>query len=421
MLLTHTWRHLLLAPLTSLLFSSCLLMASVHGVEAAAAGDYRLSPGDVVEVTVTPQSSFGRTVTIQPDGKISYPLVGTLQAAGLTVAQLSERLRRALDRDLVGPRVTASLKEMQRTPLGRVSVLGAVRVPGSYEIKGGTTLAEVLASAGGPTSSADLRRVTITRADQSVRTIDLSQTEKTGRLERNTVLQAGDFIVVPEGTPSTVMLLGEVAKPGSYEIRGEMRALDVIMQAGGPTAKADMRRVALRREGAVEPLLLNLQPLVRADSAAPEPSSSPPSAARPVSAPSPVPVDPEANARVRPGDTITIPETDQRVYVFGRVTKPGLYPYKSTDRLLDALALADGPGPNADLSKVVLVRRGPTGEPVSRQIDVKQIVSKGKLGQNELLQPGDVVYVSDKKQKRSIGDFSSLIWSVTGLATLFRL
>src|SRR5688572_6716455 len=97
---------------------NALMMAlwlSTAGVSGArAAGDYRLAPGDVIEATVTPQRTFDRTVTIQPDGKISYPLVGTLQAAGLTVAQLSERLRKALDRDLVGPRVTVSLKEMQR-------------------------------------------------------------------------------------------------------------------------------------------------------------------------------------------------------------------------------------------------------------------------------------------------------------------
>ena len=61
-----------------------------------------------------------------------------------------------------------------------VSLLGAVRTPGSFEIKEGSTLATVMAQAGGPTPLADLRRITLTRSDQSVQTIDLDQTAKAG-------------------------------------------------------------------------------------------------------------------------------------------------------------------------------------------------------------------------------------------------
>ena len=66
------------------------------GARASAPDDYRFAPGDLIEVTVAPQHSFDRTVTIQPDGKISYPNVGQLQAAGLTVAQLVQKLRDGL-------------------------------------------------------------------------------------------------------------------------------------------------------------------------------------------------------------------------------------------------------------------------------------------------------------------------------------
>src|ERR671930_14698 len=135
---------------------------------------YRFAPGDTIEVTVMPQSSLDRTITIQPDGKISYPSAGQLQAAGLTVAQLAEKLRQGLSRDLVNPSVTVTLKELNKQAVLRVSLLGAVRNPGVFPLKDGITVAEVLASAGGPLPLANLHQVTITRADGSVATVDLT-------------------------------------------------------------------------------------------------------------------------------------------------------------------------------------------------------------------------------------------------------
>src|SRR5436309_1025678 len=96
----------------------------------AEADEYHFAPGDVIEVTVAPQHAFDRTVTVQPDGKISFPVVGPLRVGGLTVAQLAEALQTGLDRDLVHPHVTVSLRELNRQAAPRVSVLGAVKNEG---------------------------------------------------------------------------------------------------------------------------------------------------------------------------------------------------------------------------------------------------------------------------------------------------
>src|SRR5689334_14300651 len=79
------------------------LAAQAFGKPAAPATDYRFAPGDVIEVTVAPQHTFDRTVTVLPDGKISFPLVGQLVVAGLTVEQLSRKLQTALNQTLVDP------------------------------------------------------------------------------------------------------------------------------------------------------------------------------------------------------------------------------------------------------------------------------------------------------------------------------
>src|SRR5205809_290908 len=86
--------------------------------------EYRFAPGDILEVTVTPQQGLDHTVPIQPDGQISYPVAGVVMAAGLTVGQLAEKLRVELDRHLVNPHVTVTLKELHKQAVPRVSVLG---------------------------------------------------------------------------------------------------------------------------------------------------------------------------------------------------------------------------------------------------------------------------------------------------------
>src|SRR3989442_14683904 len=117
---------------------------------------------------------------------ISYPLVGQLPAAGLTVQQLAEKLRAGLNRDLVDPVVTLSLREASKHALGRVSLLGAVRSPGGCEIKEGTTLAEALASSGGPRPPAHPPGGANHPADRSPRAGAIAPADRTGGGGQNT-------------------------------------------------------------------------------------------------------------------------------------------------------------------------------------------------------------------------------------------
>jgi protein involved in polysaccharide export with SLBB domain len=347
-------------------------------------------------VTVAPQKDFSRVVTIQPDGKVSYPVAGQLQAAGLTVEQFVAVLREGLERELIDPEVTVSLKDISKQSALRVSLLGAVRTPGVYEIKDGSTLAEIVAQAGGPTPLADLRHVTVTRADQSVRTVDLEPTARAGSLAGNVALQPGDFIVIPEGSAPTVLVLGEVAKPGSVAIQGQARLLDALSQAGGPTPKADLRRVTLARP-AGQARTLDLQPLLTG-----HPTT-----------------DPEVNPILQPGDTVVLNQTEEQIYVLGRVTRPDVYPIKPKDRVLDAFTKAGGSGPDGDISQAVLVRRGPDGQPAPKKLDLKKLMETGNPADNDLLRPGDVLYVPDKKTRRS-PDMLGLLYPLTTIFSLFR-
>jgi polysaccharide biosynthesis/export protein len=381
------------------------MLVSLQGAQAApepSSGyqppEYRFVPGDVIDFTVSPQRSFDRTVTVQPDGNISYPIVGLLQARGLTAEQLAEKVRKGLAGELVDPLVTVSLKQIAPPSGGRVSLLGAVHSPGGFEVKGETTVADLLASAGGPLQRSDLRHVTITRSDGSVQVADLSQTEKTGRVQREMTVQAGDIIVVPAGAPLAVLVLGEVQKPGSYQIQPDSRLLDVIALSGGTTAKADLRRLKLTRTGQTGTQIVDLQPLLlRGDTS-----------------------NAELNVLMQPGDTVFVEETDQLVYVFGRVGKPDLYAISPRDRVLDVLLRAGGVASDADLTKAVLVRRDEKNQPVTRPLDLRKIMAKGDLTANVLIHPGDLIFVPDRKKHASPLDSLNLILPVTSLFTLLR-
>jgi polysaccharide biosynthesis/export protein len=371
-------------------------LLTVPSMAATPPADYRFAPSDVIEVTVSPQRGYDRTLTVQPDGKITYPIVGQIQASGLTISQITERLRSSLSQELVDPIVSVSLREAGRREAGRISLLGAIRSAGGLEIKEGTTLTEALAAAGGPGPRADLRRVMITRADGSVKSVDLSSIEQTGRADRSLILQPGDIVVVPEGALATALVLGAVEKAGSYELQPGARLLDAIGQAGGMSARADMRRIMLARAGTPGARTLDLTPLLeRGDTS-----------------------DPDLNLSLQPGDTVFIPETEQQIYVLGSVSKPGLYALKPTDRVLDALVLAGGAA--GGTSRAYLVRRGADHQPVTRALNLKKILQRGDTNENELLRPGDVLYVPEKKARRSTLESFNLIWPLTGLFNLLR-
>jgi polysaccharide biosynthesis/export protein len=362
--------------------------------DRGASTSYVFVPGDIVDVTVSSHMGYDRTITIQPDGRIQFPEVGEIVAAGLTAAQLAARIQEGLNAGLVDPRVTVSLKELNKGLLRRVSVLGAVKTQGVFELKEQSTLAELLATAGGPTPVADLHRVTVTRADGSKKVVaDLSGAARTGEVSNNLALEPGDLIWVPEGTSPTVLVLGEVVKPGSYELQGEMRVLNALSLAGGPTTKADLRHVTLTHAGQSSKEVIDLDDLLTRGQQQ----------------------NLTANVVLRPGDALVIPESERKFYVFGEVNKADAYPLKPADHLLDAITTAGGSTHEADLAQVMLIRKDEKGQLVPRRIDLKRMLKNGDMVRNEALREGDVIFVPNRKQRHPITDILGFLNPVSSL------
>jgi len=161
-----------------------------------AADAYQLQPGDVLEISVWKEPDLQRDVLVRPDGGVSFPLVGNLDASGKSIPDLTESVKAKLQQYIADPVVTVSLKEM----LGnRVYVLGKVNKPGEFPVTRNVDVLQALSMAGGlnPFALGDEIQI-VRREDGTQRTFDFrySAVEK-GDLNDNILLRAGDVILVP--------------------------------------------------------------------------------------------------------------------------------------------------------------------------------------------------------------------------------
>jgi polysaccharide export outer membrane protein len=158
---------------------------------------YEIQPGDMLEISVWREEYLEREVIVQPDGRISFPLVGTLNAAGSTVEDVQALVAQRLTQYIPDPVVTVSIKEIRGN---RFYVLGQVQNPGQYIMNPTVDVIQALALAGGTTPFAELNDIKILRRQGGKQTLiefryaDMAR----GRdLDQNIILQSGDVIIVP--------------------------------------------------------------------------------------------------------------------------------------------------------------------------------------------------------------------------------
>jgi polysaccharide export outer membrane protein len=203
-----------------------------------AAPDYRVGPGDVLDVTVFGNEDLSRTSTVQTSGVIALPLLGEVQVAGLTLPEVQRKLTTLLARDyLVNPQVEVKVKEYQSQ---FVSVVGEVNSPGRKPLRGRTRLIDVLVEAGGftPRASGDIqiaRREGSFDGGAKILRMRLSGSAPSPQDQVNleVLLRNGDLITASPKYYVTVE--GEIMRPGRYPIEGELTITGAISTAGGLT------------------------------------------------------------------------------------------------------------------------------------------------------------------------------------------
>jgi polysaccharide export outer membrane protein len=213
--------------------------------------NYRLGPGDrlVLILTGDVESSYDMPVT--REGFVVIPQVGQVSVANLTLAEFERVLAARLARVYSGVRAdnrgsTRFSVHVARLRSNQVYVVGDVRRPGSYVVSSAGTALTALYAAGGPTINGSLRQILVRRGGRTADTLDVYAYLVEGDASRDVRLQTGDVVFVPVHG-ARVRILGEIARPATYEMKGTETLDDLLRAAGGFKATASRQRVLIER------------------------------------------------------------------------------------------------------------------------------------------------------------------------------
>ena len=158
---------------------------------------YRIQPGDVLEVSVWKEENLVKQVLVRPDGGMSFPLVGNIQAAGKSIPELQQLITVRLTKYIPDPVVNVATLKLDGN---KVYVIGKVTRPGEFPVTRYVDVVQALSMAGGMTPYAADNKITVLRRENGKqRSIPFryGDIEKGEDLDQNIILQSGDVVVVP--------------------------------------------------------------------------------------------------------------------------------------------------------------------------------------------------------------------------------
>jgi polysaccharide export outer membrane protein len=225
-------------------------------------GDYRLGPGDVIQLFATDVPEISQEYTIGPDGKLTIPIVGVLDVEGMTRAEAAIAIGAKLEGNYLNPKVDVLVKAYNNN---RIYVLGEVRWPGEFNFAGRPKLLSALSRAQGLTKDADLRGCTIVRGKGAVIEVDLYELINKGNRELNLTLLPEDTVYVKKDDERMFFVMGEVRRPGVFSRGKRMDVVRAIAMAGGASENGLVDAVRIiRRQGAeAEVFKVNLKHILR--------------------------------------------------------------------------------------------------------------------------------------------------------------
>lgn len=358
--------------------------------------DYVLGPDDTIEISVADHPELTKTLPIRPDGKIAFPEVGEMVAAGKTPATLAADLKAALEKHRNNVNVVVTVV----TPRSlRVRVVGAVRSPGVYDYRSGMRVLDLIAMAGGLTSRPARVRARLLSTSGVVQELNMPEAVEKPETDANAKLSVDDLVLIDEMDPlrNKAYVMGRVAHPGAYDLGDEGRALlAVLAEAGNPTEDAALSRCVLIRGNAETKV--DLRPtLIQGTSD-----------------------DTARSIILKPGDMVFVPRNEALISVMGSVQKAGQFalPEDKPVTVLDALGLAGGPSQLANPRDVSVVRMV-DGAPSVTRVDLDRIIKKRDFAANIPLQKDDIVFVPAKGEKGFTA--SDLLAPFTALYYLSRI
>ena len=257
----------------------------------------------------------------------------------------------------------------------KVQVLGQVRNPGMYAVYAYDRLANAVNVAGGPNEQASIRSVILQRKNRKADTLDLYKYLVNNQQDQNPEVQDGDIIFFPLAG-NVVTIIGQVLRPGKYEVKQSERLMDVVVMAGGFTVVATREDIKIQNINRPDSIINIGIKRFYYDR------------------------DPALNVVMHSGDVVTVPMMPTTVTVVGQVQKGGTFPYEPGTLLSYYIGMAGGYAERASAGNIRINRWG--GKTV-----------KGR--ESSIMEPGDVVVVGEM-QIKGWRDYINLISQVATTA-----
>ena len=275
--------------------------------------DYVVGPGDELLIRAWGQIDVDYRVTVDRNGMVNIPKVGSVQVSGVRYQDLTNVVRTAVGRNFRNFELLVTMGQLRSV---QVFVVGQARRPGSYTVSSLSTLVNAIFAAGGPSTRGSMRSIQLKRGSRVVTEIDLYDLLVSGDKSKDAALLPGDVIYIAPVGPQ-VGLAGSVNNPAIFELKGETTVARLVEFAGGLTATAQTRRASIERivggnARAADLISLDASGLAQ---------------------------------KLRGGDVITVfsisPKFENTVTLRGNVAAPLRYPYTTGMRVRDLIPEKD--------------------------------------------------------------------------------
>ncbi|MDQ6640687.1 MAG: SLBB domain-containing protein [Pseudomonadota bacterium] len=275
--------------------------------------DYTIGPGDEIVTRAWGGVDVDYRSTVDRNGMLNLPKVGSFNVAGVKAADLEKNLRAQIGRLFTNFDLSVSLGQLRGL---RVFVVGPATRPGVVTLSSQSTLLSAVVAAGGPSPSGSMRKILLRRDGKLISELDVYEFLVQGDKSKDVQLVAGDVVVFQPAGPR-VALTGSIDTPAIYELKSAQEPIrEVLRYAGGAPVLANPNRVQLERIDPAQPLAKRFVETFRLDSTGLQTS-------------------------LRDGDVVTLlaisPQFANAVTLKGHVAQPLRYPFTPGMRIRDLI------------------------------------------------------------------------------------
>jgi len=218
-------------------------MAYAADAAAPAPGEYVLGPGDEVRIQVWGSIDFAGNQTLDRNGQINLPKIGTINLGGVQVKDLEAVLKKQVATVYNNVSLNATLGKLRGIT---VYVVGQANQPGTYNLNSLSTLVNAVFASGGPNTNGSMRQIELKRGGRTITTLDLYDFISKGDKSKDAALQPGDVIMIPPAGPR-MALVGVTDHGAIYELKSGAKVKDVLALGGGVSAITSQQKALIER------------------------------------------------------------------------------------------------------------------------------------------------------------------------------